>query len=90
LETAFRDDLRYYKRENSKIEDVLVADIDEGLELLGELTVQEKERICICMSAQQLMTCLAKHQTKDSHLTQSAAKPYCLKDGSASKRTQRR
>jgi hypothetical protein len=64
LETAFRDDLSYYKRKNSKIEDALVADIDEGLKLLGELTVQEKEGSCICMSAQQLMTCLAKHQTK--------------------------
>jgi hypothetical protein len=64
LETAFRDELSYYKRKNSKIEDVLIADIDEGLELLGELTVQEKEGICICTSAQQLMICLAKHQTK--------------------------
>jgi hypothetical protein len=41
----------------------LLADIDEGLELLGELTVQEKEGICICMSAQQLMTFLAKTKT---------------------------
>lgn len=65
METAFRDDMSYYKRKNRKIENVLVADIDEGLELLGELMVQEKEGICICMSAQQLMTFLAKkHQTK--------------------------
>ena len=45
METAFRDDLKYYKRKNSKIEEVLVADIDEGSELLGELTMQKKEGI---------------------------------------------
>jgi hypothetical protein len=50
------------------MEDVLVADIDEALELLRELTVQVKEGICICMSAQQLMACLAKHQTKGQSL----------------------
>jgi hypothetical protein len=37
-----------------------VADVDEGLELLGELAVQEKEGICICMSAQQFMILLGE------------------------------
>ena len=38
MEIAFRDDLSYHKCKDSKIGDILVADIDEGLELLGELT----------------------------------------------------
>jgi hypothetical protein len=57
----------------------LLADIDEGLELLGELTVQEKEGylyLHVSPAAHDLLG--EEAPDKDSHLTQSAAKPTIL------------
>ena len=85
METVFRDGLSCYKRKNSKIEDVLVADIDEGIELLGELTGAGEGGYLYLHVSPAAHGLLGEAPDKDSHLMQSAAKPKMLVTRSALK-----